>query len=349
MRQRPGWCALFFLSWHSVAFAQSQPAFQGKQITLIVGFAAGGGTDIAGRVIAANLGRHLPGAPNIVVENIPGAEGVTAMNYFVNQVKPDGLIFTMGSGSLGDPVHYRKPQSKYNPTQLSFIAGSGRGGSVLVINNGAAKRLADKTAPTVIMGSTTGIPRSAMLMTTWGIQYLDWNAKWVIGYPGTSNLMLALERGEIDMTSTANMPLVEKLTKSGKFAVLVQTGVLENGRMAAHGDSRESPLFDDWMDGKISDPIQRQAYVYWQVLNSLDKWLALPGQTPEAIVKAYRDGFTAMLKDPTFIENSSKISDDFSPRAGEEVATMVRTLDQTPPEAIAFIDTMLRRQGLATE
>ncbi len=334
---------------HGGALAQGQPNFQGKQILLVVGYPAGGGTDIAGRVIAAHLGRHLPGTPNIVVENIPGAEGVTAMNHFVNQVKPDGLTFTMGSGTLGDPVHYRKPQSKYNPRQLAFIAGTGRGGSMLVINKAAVERLKDKRRDPVVMGSTIGIPRSSMLMTTWGIEFLDWNAKWVIGYPGTSNLMLALERGEIDMTSTGNLPLIDKLMASGRFSIVAQTGVLENGRMVIHGTSPDIPLFDDLMAGKITQEAQRQAFVYWQTLNSLDKWLALPGATPAPIIKAYRDAFNNMLSDKAFVENAAKISDDFSPRAGEDVEAMVKTLDAIPADAIGFIDTMLRRQGMSVD
>src|SRR5438046_774879 len=79
------------------------------------------------------------------------------------------------------------------------------GGSVLIINKEAEQRLHDKRARPVVMGSPGGIPRSGMQMTVWGSEFLGWNTKWVIGYRGTSELMLALERGEIDMTSTANL------------------------------------------------------------------------------------------------------------------------------------------------
>src|SRR5260221_715516 len=79
----------------------------------------------------------------------------------------------------------------------------------------------------------SGLPRSGMQMTAWGIEFLDWNAKWVIGYRGTSELMVALERGEIDMTSTGNLFHVQRLLATGKFKVLAQTGMLKNGRRVA--------------------------------------------------------------------------------------------------------------------
>ena len=342
-------CLLLAASQACVSLAQTPVDFQGKTINLIVGFPPGGGTDGAGRVIASHYGRHLPGNPGMAISNVPGAEGVTAMNYFVQQARPDGLSLTMGSGSLGDPIHYRKPQSKYDPTKLSFIAGSGRGGSALIVSAAAAPRLFDKSRPPVVMGSTTGIPRSGMLMTAWGIEFLDWNARWVVGYAGTSTLMLALERGEIEMTSTSNLPLIQKLVASGRFRVLAQSGALEGGRMVARGEMPDTPVFENMMEGRIADPVARAGFVYWRTLNAIDKWLALPAQTPEPILAAYRRGFSAMLKDAAFLDQAKKISEDFEPRSGSEVETLIATLGATPVEATAYIDAMLRRQGLTVE
>src|SRR5689334_11119681 len=182
----------------SSASAQESVSFQGKQILMVIGYAAGGGTDAAGRLIAANLGKHLPGNPTIVVQNVPGADGMVALNYIVQQTKPDGLTITMGSGTQIDPLHSRKPQAKYEVGKFNFIGGAGLGGTVLVISNDAAKRIFDKKSDPVIMGALSGMPRSGMQMTAWGKEFLNWNVKWVVGYRGTNDLAVALERGEID-------------------------------------------------------------------------------------------------------------------------------------------------------
>ncbi len=174
---------------------------------------------------------HLPGSPTVVVRNLPGAGGVTAMNYMVQQAAPDGYTIVTTGNSMADPLNYRVPQSKFNPTEFGIIGGVGRGGEILLINKEAEKRLYDKKLPPVVMGSIRGIPRSGMQMTAWGIEYLGWNAKWVTGYRGTGDLLLALERGEIDMTGTSNIIITRKLLESGKFKILLQSGSLKNGRL----------------------------------------------------------------------------------------------------------------------
>src|SRR5438552_16921632 len=85
------------------ASAEDAISFQGKTITMIVGFAAGGGTDAFGRLVASSLGNYLPGSPSVVVRNIPGAEGITAMNYVVQQVAPDGYTAVTAASTTADP------------------------------------------------------------------------------------------------------------------------------------------------------------------------------------------------------------------------------------------------------
>jgi tripartite-type tricarboxylate transporter receptor subunit TctC len=79
------------------AVQAEEASFAGKQVTMIIGSAPGGGTDTSGRVIANFIAAHLPGKPSLIVRNIPGAQGLTAMNHFVKQVAADGLTITMGS------------------------------------------------------------------------------------------------------------------------------------------------------------------------------------------------------------------------------------------------------------
>ena len=328
------------------AAAQAPVSFEGKNVTMIIGYPAGGGTDATGRLIAIHLGKYLPGKPTVVVQNMPGADGVIAMKYFIEQVKPDGMTLTMGSSTQGDPVVYKQPQANYDPTKFEYIGGIGRGGSTVVINKDAEKRLYDKTQPPVIMGSVGGIPRSGMQTTAWGIDLLGWNAKWVTGYPGTNELFIALERGEIDMTASSNLFQVVKLLETGKVKVLTQTGTMENGKFVSRSEFPDVPAFPTMVEGKIKDPLKERGYKYWFSLVVLDKWLALPPGTPEPIVKVYREAFLKMGKDKEFLELGKKISQDFETQAGPDVGNLIKTLGETPPEAIAYINKMLEGQGL---
>ena len=333
----------------STVAAESEADFKNKAILMVVGFAPGGGTDAAGRLIAGSLGRQLPGGPTVTVQNVPGADGASALNYFVQRSKPDGLMITMGSGSQVDPLHYRKPQARYDPKNFAFIGGAGRGGTALVINKQAERRLLDSASPPVIMGSLSGMPRSGMQSAAWGKEFLGWNLKWVVGYRGTNELTGALERDEIDMTSTGSVPLIEKLVGTGRFKILTQSGTMENGKLGPRAEFGDALVISHLVEGKIQDPTAARSFAYWANLNAMDKWLALPPNTPQPLVNAYRVAFKKIVDDPVFNQRRSSVADDFTLAPHEEVEAWVRNLASTPPEAIEYISVMLRGQGIQVD
>jgi len=330
------------------AAADEAVSFKDKTITMIVASSSGGGTDTSGRVIAPLLANRLPGKPTVIVRNIPGAQGITAMNYFVRQVVPDGLTATMASTTIADPLLFRRPQSQYDPTTFLTVGGVGRGGTTLVIRRDAKDRLYGRGAP-LIMGALGGVPRSGMLMTAWGIEFLGWNVRWVLGYRGTNELMIALERGEIDMTSTANLFQIQKLLDSGKVEFLSQSGTLRQGRIVPRPEFGAAPIFATMMQGKIKDPVIQQAFDYWASMTSLDKWLALPPKTPDPVVRAYRDAYASAFTDPAFAELGKNISEDFAPVAYDDVDFLIGRSAAAQPKAISYISTMLRKQGIESE
>ena len=331
------------------ATAADPVSFKGKTVTMIIGFAAGGGTDLSGRLIAAYLGKYLPGEPTVIVQNMPGAEGMTAMNFFANQSKPDGLTLTMGSGSVADPINFRKPQAKYDPSKFLFVGGTGRGGTILIISNEADKHLLDKSKQPVIMGSPGGAPRSGVLVTAWGIEFLGWNAKWVVGYKGTTDLFTALERGEIDMAATSSTHQIEKLLKTGKFKIVSQSGTLKDGQLSARSEFPDAPLLPNMLAGKINDTVARQSFEYWSSLESKDKWLALPPGTPAGIVQVYRDAFLKVASDPDFLARAKGMAEDFTPTSWQDLQSWIKTMAETPTESIEFLAVMLHHQGVKTE
>jgi tripartite-type tricarboxylate transporter receptor subunit TctC len=333
----------------SSAFAQATVSFQGKTVTAIISSSAGGGTDAFGRLAAAFLEKYLPASPTVVARNVPGADGMSAMNFMVKQVTPDGYTFVVASNSTADPLNYRRPQSQFNPVDFAVIGGAGRSGEVLLINAEALKRLHDKNAAPVVMGSLGGIPRSGMQMTAWGIEYLGWNATWVVGYRGTNELTLALERGEIDMTSTGHHAFIKKLVETGKFKILTQAGTLKDGVVQPDPDYGDSPLFGKLMEGKIKDPLAAKAFEYWANVALSDKWLALPPKTPKAMVDAYRSAYDKMAKDSDFISRSKTISDDFVAESAADVEAIIHKLGSLPQEAVEYMATILQKQGVKSQ
>ncbi len=347
MRCLSGLFAALLLTLGSFSVAQANVSFEGKAVTLIVAYPVGGGVDSSARLIAPFLAKLLPGKPDIIVQNRPGADGMSAANYFAHQVKPDGLTFIAGSGGITSPVNYKGPDAKYDPTKFSYFGGVARSGSVMLITSAAEKKLFDQAADPVIMGAFGATPYPSQQITAWGVEFLGWNAKWVMGYRGISDVSLALERGEVEMTSTSNVELVRRLTKDGRFKALTQTGAMVDGRSHVRPEFANIPLFPAMMDGKIKDPVHQKGFDYWLALQNISTWFALPPGTPREITEIYRQAFMKLNQDNEFVDRSRKIAEDFTLQTGNDVETAVKTVDTTPKETLDYIAAMLRRQGAA--
>ena len=329
--------------------AQADVSFRDKSITMLVGAPPGGGTDIAGRAIARFLGKYLPGNPNIIVQNMPGANGITAMNHFARQTKPDGLTVIMGSVSILDPVTSRNANAQYDLRTVRMAGGLGRGGSIFFISKTGEARLHDKSLPPAIIGNVGALPRAGLQPAVWSIEYLGWNAKWVAGYPGTDQLMLALDRGEVDMGSTGNILLIKDRMDHGRVNVVFQTSSIEGGKIVGRPDFGNAPTFLEQMQGKITDPIAQKAFDYWMALSSVDKWLALAPGTPDDILAAYREAFRKFSIDQDFLELGDKISDGMEAIEGSDVENFAKILAETPTEALGYVTELMRRQGLRVQ
>jgi tripartite-type tricarboxylate transporter receptor subunit TctC len=192
--------ALFLFA--AAVAAGEAPYYEGKTLRILVSSGTGGGTDTAARLVSRFIGKYLPGHPKVVVQNMPGGGGTIANNYFASEVKPDGLTILQDSSSgIGNFVR-GGPTIKYDPRKNRMIGGVARTGTLLMIRNEARPRLTNRSAKPVVVGDSDGI-RSWVAMTVWAAEYLDWNLRWIYGYPGSRELQLAIRQGEIDIWATA--------------------------------------------------------------------------------------------------------------------------------------------------
>ena len=260
------------------AAAADGTTFKNKTISMIIGYRAGGSTDIMARMVAPYIAKNLPGAPKIVPRNIPGAGGVTALNYFWQQSKPDGLTVNAGSGSQVDPLNFRRAHALYDTRKLRIFGGTGRAGTVMIVRKAVSGRLTDKSQPPLIMAGPS-VVRSGMMMAMWGAEYLGWNIKWVLGYRGSAATALALQRKEADMTSFSTAQEISALMKSGDFTIVTQSGALDRGKLVARPEY-DAPVIYNIVKDKITDARTRRAFDYWKTLTLPGQWFALPPATP---------------------------------------------------------------------
>jgi tripartite-type tricarboxylate transporter receptor subunit TctC len=329
--------------------AKAEVSFKGRTIEVILGSTAGGGTDGTTRLVGSFLEKYLPGNPSMRYRNLPGGHGAKALNYFV-KVKPDGLTWVGGGSSHVDPNSLRKNVVEYDPTKFNIFGGVQRGGSVVFMRTDHKANLTDRSKPPVVIGVVDG-DRSWEQMILWGAEYLGWNVRFVVGYPGSAMMLLAIRRGETHMMGTSNLFILKDMFRSGEFF-----GVAQLGGGASVGDDVESrsefgfiPIFKTMMEGKVTG-LPAEAFDFWTALNDMDKWYGLPPNTPKEIVDVYRAAWDKMVKDPEFIKQGKQLfSADFQPVSGEIITEHVKKTAYPKAEIVAFMDQLKTKYGLPAE
>ena len=325
--------------------AKAAPDYKDKKINVIIGSSPGGGTDGTSRLVGRFLAKYLPGKPQMIYRNMPAGHGVKASNYFYNKAKPDGLTWFGGASSYVDPNNLRKKVVKYNPTHYEYIGAIIRGGSVMMLRKSVLKNLTDKSMKPVIVGTLDG-SRSWAQALAWGSEYLGWNLKFVVGYPGSAALTLALRRGEIDMFGTSGIQILKSLIKTGKFQGLAQLGEAEAGGVVRRKSFPDVPTLPALMKGK-TEGIAKQAFEFWSASNQIDKWYALPPKTPKDIVAVYRTAFTQATKDPEFIKfGRHQFSIDFRTVRAETITELIATTAYPKLELMETIRQVRIKNGL---
>jgi tripartite-type tricarboxylate transporter receptor subunit TctC len=317
------------------------------QITMTIGFGAGERPDLFGRILGRTLVHYLPGHPGLLVLNKPGAGGVIALGDWVNKAEPNGLHVTIGASSQIDKDALIRTRAKYDPARFKYVGGLAAPSQGLFVRKEVVARLYDKSAQPLALGVVGATLRTGHYQALWGAAFLDWNLQWVQGYRITGELRQALEREEIDMTPFGSSVDIDYLLATGKFAVVSQSGAVVGGKLVARPVFGSAPIISDLVKDKIKDPLAQQAFKYGENIIQVGFWLALPPETPDAIVATYVNAFEAAVKDPEFQATWSKVDPDSPIASKPELEALVRELDKTPPEAVEYIQMELKRQGFA--
>jgi hypothetical protein len=337
--------ALVWLGMNSPATAQDNLSFAGKTITMTIGFEAGGGVDLFGRVLGRHHVRHLPGQPSLVVMNQLGAGGVVALNDWSNRAPANGQFVTIGAQSQIDPDAVIRTRASYDPITFNYLGGLAAPSQALFINKDAIRRLHDKAEKPVVIGVIGTTLRTGNYQALWGAAFLGWNLRWVRGYTRTSELRQAMERGEIDMTSFGSVRDIDYLLATGRFAIVSQSGTVEGGKPVPRPILGNTPLISDLVKGKIKDPVAQHAFEYGEAVSQIGFWLALPPRTPEPIVSIHLNAFEATLKDSKYRDELIKIDPDSPVASKADLERLVRELGKVAPATLEFVQAELRRQG----
>jgi tripartite-type tricarboxylate transporter receptor subunit TctC len=313
-----------------VTAAAADPAeqfFAGRQLTLYIGGGSGGAIDIYARLLARHIVRHLPGSPTIVARNYPSAGGVQAYMALGTTAARDGSAFaTSARGPLTDPLYSAKPAA-YDVRRFVWI-GSMNDDSSVCYTRGAStiRTLADARQRETTMASTGVLAESSKfplaLNATLGTRF-----KVITGYSGTSNTLLAVERGETEgrCTTVGSINATQPgVLRDRSINPLVQVG------LAKRADLPEVPLSLDEARSEDDRAFLRLLVAPLAIANAF----ALPEGVPVERVAIWRAAFSATLKDPQYREDAARISFEITERSGPEVEGIVRAIYETPRSVV---------------
>jgi len=299
------------------AAAEVADFYKGRTVAIVVGHETGTGYDIYGRTLARHLGRHIPGAPNVVVQNMVGASGLAATNWLYNIAPKDGTVVATFVQSVPFEPLYGNTAARYDPARFSWIGNLEESIGVCGVTKASGIDKFDdlRVKETIFAGTgTTGPLGKASLAVK---NLLGAKIKLVSGYQGSASVKLAMQRGEVAGICGLPMSTVTSFWRddleSGAFKPIIQ---LSGRKLAALGDI---PHVDDF--AKTEEDRQVIGLIFG-TLGLGRVYVSPPGVVPER-ANALRAAFMATAKDPAFLEDAVKTQIDVSPMTGAEVEAFV--------------------------
>jgi tripartite-type tricarboxylate transporter receptor subunit TctC len=322
--------AIVFLLTQSPLAAQGVADFyRGKTVTLTVGYSAGGGYDTYARILARHMGRHIPGNPAIVVQNAPGAGSLKAANYLYNVAPKDGTAFGMfGRGIALEPLIGSSNAAQFDATKFLWLgSGTDEAAVVVIWHTKQIRTWADMLAkPFTVGGEGTGSDPDVyalMLKNVFGVKL-----NLVSGYPGTAEMALALERGEVDGRASWSWSSLKSLKPDWIAGNKVYLPVQLN--LTKSPDLPSVPMIGDF----ATNDRQRQILKLVLSRQTMGRPFMAPPQIPTERQAALRKAFDETMKDPDFLAEAKARGQEVNPVSGPALEKLLAELYATPKDVV---------------
>ena len=322
----------------TLALTLAQPAaaqapadfFKGKTLTIYVGLSAGGGYDMNARLLSRHLGKYIPGNPTVVVRNMPGAGGLVMTNHVANVSPRDGLH--LGAPQRGvpfEPLLGQDSKAKFDPRTLNWIGSVNSDTSLALVHKRTGiKSWKDlRNRDTIIAG--TGVGTESVVVPYVLRNLMGLKFKVIAGFPGGSEMNLALARGEVDgrgtFSWTSLKPNYKEWVESGDYVMLFQMGLRK------HKDLPDVPLVIDLAE---TEELKRLLKIQFTAFELGRPIFAAEG-VPADRIAALRKAFDESMKDKELMLEAEKSDQEVNPMSGAEMQDIFKEIYETPKDLIA--------------
>jgi tripartite-type tricarboxylate transporter receptor subunit TctC len=328
---------LAFLWFIGQSSAQEQ-FYRGKSIRIIVGLSAGGGYDVYTRTVARHMGRHIPGNPAIVVENMVGAGSLIAANHVYKVARPDGLTIGHFLGGLFLQQVLGKPGIEFDGRKFGYIGAPAQDSQMLAVSKRSGITNAEEwlASKTMVKFGGVGAGSATDDLTKIAIATINAPIQLVSGYKGTADVRLAFNSGEIDGLTSA----WESFKSTWRQEV--DAGEVRMILQAIPKPHPELPKVRRVIDYAKTELDRKVIHVGMHNYNPVARPYVLPPDTPKDRVALLRKAFADTLKDPEFIADATKTKLDLSPLSGEDLEKTVLEIYGAEPEVVAKLKDILK-------
>ena len=310
------------------ALAQA-PEDPTKTITMLASHAPGGGYDAYARLYARHIGRFLPGQPNVVVRNMPGAAGVVMANFVASQAPRNGSTIALGPGSMATASLLGSQGARYDARDFTWIGSLNNDVSVTVSRSDSPVHTLDELFKTELVVGGAGASDNSVVFATILSRMFGAKLKLVAGYNGSGDTVMALDRGEVQGIAGWNYSSITTMRpdwmRDRKINILLQMS------LTRHPELPDVPTVLEL----ARDDSQREILRLIFAQSQMGRVIMAPPAMPKAMAQAHRDAFDRVLKDAEFMADVEKMRLEISgPMTGAEVDQLVASLYRATPERI---------------
>jgi tripartite-type tricarboxylate transporter receptor subunit TctC len=311
--------------------------YTGKTLRIMVGFGPGGGYDLYARTLGRYLGKYIPGGPTVLVQNMPGAGSLKVVNWLYNAAPRDGTVLaTFARGIVFEPLLGHAEGAQFDAARFNWIGSISNEVSVCALNVASGvKTFADMQArPFRIGASGAGADSDIFPVVIRNLFHLP--MRLVAGYQGGADMVLAMERHEIDgrcgWSWTSLVSRNKAMLDSHQIAVTLQIA------LARHEDLPDVPLVTDL----VRDPQQLAALRLIVSRQNIARPFAAPPDVSAERIAALRNAFEAVMHDAEFLAEAKRLALEVRPASGTDVQALFADVYAAPPGVVARATDLMR-------
>lgn len=332
-------CASVVLSGLATSAASAQTVedfYKGKTVSVLVGFTTGNGADSYARLVARWYSKYLPGAPNVVVQNMPGSGSLTMTNNLYNVAAKDGTVFGIFNRNVPLEPLMGNTNARFDPRKFTWLGSTNTEPSLCVAWHGSPVRAIKDLQEREFAVAATGLNANSGLVPTVLNRVMGAKFKIIMGYPGSNEMSLAMERGEVEgrcgWSRSSLMATKPQWVSEKKINLLLQAGL------------QKSPLMPDVplaMDS-VKDEADRQLLKLAVAWDEMAWPFAAPPDIPADRAKALREAFSAVLKDPELVVQAGREGLDINYVPPAQIERILEDVYATPASVIATLQGIVR-------